>query len=293
MSSAPFTSSSRRQSNEYTKRLQKAALIFGSHHNDYNVSVQTDHFALLKKLKSLKLKETRLWWDQATLKSYIEKQMVPRGLRINKRTATVYSQTFTAEWNDILTQCSLDLMKLIVKYENDSLKTVGSEITRLQSIITSAVLPPNLSRLQREIEQNVQKLEAHIIETKKSKFRRDTQDYEKGQVYIRRRRLQSASHPKSYESQSYGSRERSFSNYEGSSDYTNYATTDDPSHSSGDDSFNTSNRRHFSNASGSFNRENISALGARPKYGGREVDGSTSQKRYPRRTKAFFRKMNQ
>lgn len=218
MSSAPFTSSSRRQSNEYTKRLQKAALIFGSHHNDYNVSVQTDHLALLKKLKSLKLKETRLWWDQATLKSYIEKQMVPRGLRINKRTATVYSQTFTAEWNDILTQCSLDLMKLIVKYENDSLKTVGSEITRLQSIITSAVLAPNLSRLQREIEQNIQKLEAHIIETKKSKFRRDTQDYEKGQVYIRRRRLQSASHPKSYESRSYGSRERSFSNYEGSSD---------------------------------------------------------------------------
>lgn len=43
-------------------------------------------------------KETRIWWDFTILQVYIEKSMIPRGLRIKKIPTIVYSESLLDKW---------------------------------------------------------------------------------------------------------------------------------------------------------------------------------------------------
>lgn len=79
--------------------------------NDTGVGGGNDLETIMKQLERLLSKELRTWWDYTTLNSYLEKEIIPRGLRMNKAATTIYSDVFTQEWNAILSSCSINLMK--------------------------------------------------------------------------------------------------------------------------------------------------------------------------------------
>lgn len=72
-------------------------------------------------LEKLKNTEMRTSWDANTLRMYTDRDMIPRGLRLKKIPTTIYSTEFTKEWNQILSKCSGDLIKLIIRYEDTKL----------------------------------------------------------------------------------------------------------------------------------------------------------------------------
>lgn len=76
-----------------------------------------------------------LQWDYTGLKGYIVESMIPRDLSIRKFPSITYSKQFPSVSNYILTGCSLDLIKLIVSYEEKFLKDVNSEIDTLKKTI--------------------------------------------------------------------------------------------------------------------------------------------------------------
>lgn len=47
------------------------------------------------------IKENEIWWDSTTLKSYIDKAMIPCGLRIKIIATTLYSDAFKEESKEI------------------------------------------------------------------------------------------------------------------------------------------------------------------------------------------------
>lgn len=106
---------------EATRSLRAAALF------DVNVTEVTHNVELKQlmwKWEKLKNKQTRIWWDAATLKTYVEKSIIPRGLRMNKMPTSVQTDTFMVEWNSVLSDCSIKLMKLLIQQEEAALVTL-------------------------------------------------------------------------------------------------------------------------------------------------------------------------
>lgn len=100
----------------------------------------------------------------------------------------------------------LNALWVLCKHETDSLVAVRNEIGDLQNTIFNVTLPPHLIPLQQDIEQNIWKIENHIVEIKQSKFRRDTQDYEKGEVYTQLKFNNTAPYPCSILKKTYKSK---------------------------------------------------------------------------------------
>lgn len=65
-------------------RLTKAASIFDSQDTVQTSSGSSDVELQMRELGSLLSKEMTIWWDEKTLKSYLEKSMIPRVLRLKK-----------------------------------------------------------------------------------------------------------------------------------------------------------------------------------------------------------------
>lgn len=138
----------------------------------------------MTELEELLGKEMRTWWDLSTLKSYIESKMVPRGLRIKKFPSMPYNDEFKQRWESILTDCSLDLMRLITSQEELILVDVRSKITTLQDTIKNYSTLESFISLDQHMKDNLNKLEKSITDIKQSKFMRDLQDYKTDNVYM-------------------------------------------------------------------------------------------------------------
>lgn len=89
----------------------------------------------MTELEDLLLREMRIWWDLSTLKKYMEKNMVPRGLRIRKFPSTACTEEFKLRWEQVLTDCSLNLMKVIVSQEESMLQETKEMIVTLQNTV--------------------------------------------------------------------------------------------------------------------------------------------------------------
>lgn len=68
---------------EDAARSLRAAALFKVSVNE--TTVNTELKDLMWKWEKVKSKKLRVWWDSAMLKSYVEKSVIPRGLRINKK----------------------------------------------------------------------------------------------------------------------------------------------------------------------------------------------------------------
>lgn len=142
-----------------------------------------NHIDYNKKLERLMLNESRIWWDQNTLQTYLERRIVPRGLRLKKVPTFVYSEDFLSKWNELLSDCSLKIIELIVQAEKMRLIEIEKEIADLKIEVQQHLEQKQYEDLVSSIQEKVNKYEKDIAQVKTKKLQRDSQDYDLGQIY--------------------------------------------------------------------------------------------------------------
>lgn len=78
-----------------------------------------------------------------------------------------YSMVFMEEWNSILTDCSIKLMRLLVYQEESDLAAIKVQIIKTREPLLTTQASPDFQALDRKIKENLKKLEDHITNMKK------------------------------------------------------------------------------------------------------------------------------
>lgn len=154
--------------------MDRMIQIFNDSSTDTQDIVQLKiHMLQLEKLLT---KETKVWWNLSTLENYLQKDMIPRGLRMRKNPPAIYGKGFVSRWINILSLCSIKLMELLINYERGCMQDTREEIKSLQASITPYAALKIFAAIDAKIKNNITKLKTQISEFKKSKFTRDLQD---------------------------------------------------------------------------------------------------------------------
>lgn len=98
-------------------KLKQASKLFSK---EGTFHTHQDLKKLMFTLEKQRAQHIRTTWNILTLEQYLEKKMVPRDLRLKKNPTFPVSEEFTSKWNEILTDCSLKLIQLLIMAENDN-----------------------------------------------------------------------------------------------------------------------------------------------------------------------------
>lgn len=119
---------------------------------------------------------------QFTVNQYLGEHMIPRGLRIKKIPTTFYPGTFVQEWNAILSNCSFELMRLIVRYEQECLYKINSNIKDQKEAVNKFAHLPTFTDSENKLQRMIEELETQITQIKRTKYLRDVDDYQSNTV---------------------------------------------------------------------------------------------------------------
>ncbi|CAH2329712.1 PREDICTED: uncharacterized protein LOC108698306 isoform X2 [Pelobates cultripes] len=134
--------------------------------------------SLIYQLGKTMEKEVHVWWDIATLDFYVNNNIVPRGLRLFKRsTYKRHDQTLLKKWDQLLDKGSLLLMVFLINEKKKDLTQLDHEITELKASIRPLVESGDYIGLLEKIEKRVKDIEENIREVKRKKIMRDQADY--------------------------------------------------------------------------------------------------------------------
>lgn len=136
-----------------------------------------------KKYEDLLSRESRTWWDLKALEKYLENNMIPRGLRLEKNPTTTYDGDFVKEWQEILSQASLKLIKLIIRHEKIKIDDLGKQILDTKMELEQYKLDRDYQSLMDRTASTIEKLEQDLIKLKRNKYERDLVDYQNDMVY--------------------------------------------------------------------------------------------------------------
>lgn len=90
--------------------------------------------------------------------------MILRGLCIKKNPTFPTNENFTNKWNEILTNCLLKLMQLLITHDQERLQEIDNNIDTLQKSTTYKQLTTVLNDLNKTLER----LETVIMAIKKN-----------------------------------------------------------------------------------------------------------------------------
>lgn len=139
-----------------------------------------DYFHKMDKLLS---QEMRVCWAHNTLKEYVSIQMIPGGLRLKRVPTFIYSDSFMKDWNDILSECSLSFMRLIIDQEALKVQQLHQEIESVKGTVINLTPDKSFRDRSDKMMASISKLEASIMRIKKVKYQHDSSDYQKN-VYM-------------------------------------------------------------------------------------------------------------
>ncbi len=135
------------------------------------------------RLERLYLKETRLTMHGSTLSEYWRNKKIPRGLRIQKApTIGKSDENFIKRWGEILNKCSLDLMLLIINQVSTEASTVKAEILKKEEDLREKI-GTNFSSIESSIKTTVCQYKEKLLSIKLKKYKRDTEDYQRNEIY--------------------------------------------------------------------------------------------------------------
>ncbi|XP_073524312.1 uncharacterized protein [Phyllobates terribilis] len=138
----------------------------------------------INELKDLIRKRTRLWWNIAFLRKYIEKGLIPRGLRVQIFPSfNIDDDTIKNRWEQYSNTCSIGYMNLLIEINQISLSTIETQIEKLQLSFKNEMTADSLKKLNEDIEALAQKWAKETQQAKTKKFQRDTQDKSLQKVY--------------------------------------------------------------------------------------------------------------
>lgn len=84
-------------------------------------------------LKLLMHKRIKIWWNKAFLEKYLQRKLIPRGLRIQVFPSfPIDDDNFTTKWEETCTNGSVKFMELLIGHNKRSLEALDIEIESLQ-----------------------------------------------------------------------------------------------------------------------------------------------------------------
>ncbi|OCT67205.1 hypothetical protein XELAEV_18038488mg [Xenopus laevis] len=129
----------------------------------------------------------RLRWEISSLENYVKSKMVPRGLRLKKTPGQNLKksggQEFIDKWNNILSECSLKLMQLMIDESTRKILQINKQVALEKRTLEEKKEDKQFAELNENVKKDLIKIQQEIKIQKKRKFIRDTDDYKKGQVY--------------------------------------------------------------------------------------------------------------
>ncbi|XP_071999215.1 uncharacterized protein [Engystomops pustulosus] len=145
----------------------------------------------LRKVKEIKLKfrnllhrRTKMWWNKISLETYIQRNLIPRGLRIQIFPSYGLDDAlFTTKWEEICTRSSLSLMQVIIDHNTKQMENLDTEISNVQLQINQLLSSTELELFNTEINDAFKIWEKQIKDMKARKFQRDVQDETLGRIY--------------------------------------------------------------------------------------------------------------
>lgn len=154
---------------------------------------------LFAKLENLRRREVTLSLHSSTLAEYVKCKRIPRGLRSNLAPNLLNEdQEFMQKWYGISNQYSFDLMLLTIQHIQNSISTVKTEITQVESQLRENYPQAQVESTLQSINESIFKLKDAILKVKLKKFERDTKDFENNRVYSWNKLKRKADQPSTY-----------------------------------------------------------------------------------------------
>ncbi|XP_041439799.1 uncharacterized protein LOC121400545 [Xenopus laevis] len=139
---------------------------------------------LQKQFEATSRKELNLTLHLSTLTEYVKAARIPRGLRISLEPILCKNnKDFRDKWHQILDKCSLDLMTLTLQALQNEIQITTQEIHKIKCEIKTELTGEALTEYLNKVQVDLAILGESTIQRKLQKFRRDTLDYERDQVY--------------------------------------------------------------------------------------------------------------
>ncbi|CAJ0959949.1 unnamed protein product, partial [Ranitomeya imitator] len=90
---------------------------------------------------------------------------------------------YCTKYEHILNKCSFDIITLTIEHLQKAINTSSEAIKTIEAQLSSSGSPEELTTLRDQISKNIEKHRRETEERKRMKFNRDTEDYERQQVY--------------------------------------------------------------------------------------------------------------
>lgn len=159
----------------------EAYQVFSSINNTLD---QSDINLSFTKLHKSYRQYIRSWWEIASYETYIQQGLVYRGLRIPLRPGVhLDNQEFIQGWDNLLTESSLKLIKLLLEFEKKQIAVIGEELEQNLKDIQQFNSHPQFQALEARLQNNIETLKSEIKTRKHKKFLRDYKDFETKQIY--------------------------------------------------------------------------------------------------------------
>lgn len=138
----------------------------------------------MAKMKRLLKKKSNLHWHVDFLQQYIRKNISPIGLRVQLFPSfQSHTQDFKKSWEKVLTQCSIELMKLLINQYQSELISLDQDILMLQSTNNSIKDHAHYVKRWHEVKDYITKITKDIISKKQNKMSKDKMVFLEGFAY--------------------------------------------------------------------------------------------------------------
>ncbi|XP_053571495.1 SCO-spondin-like [Bombina bombina] len=153
--------------------------------------------ALFARLEDAINVECRHWLDAEMLQKYIDKEQIPRGLRIFKSCSFKDDPTVNSQWEKALTLCSITLLKILIAHRKILVEQSSKEIDSIQKNLEKFKTSHLYDELNTMVLQKTDAYQKDLMLVKNRKLIRDEEDYQKGQIhtYHKNKRIHETSSP--------------------------------------------------------------------------------------------------
>ncbi|XP_073437065.1 uncharacterized protein [Dendrobates tinctorius] len=135
-------------------------------------------------IKNLTHKRIRFWWNRAFLENYIERQLIPRGLRVHVTPSFIVSdQEFISNWESVCNDTSKKLMELLIKLNINSLAEIDKSLEEAYTSAKANLSTDQLQLIGLQLDKHIEQWIKDIQVNQSNKLMRDQRDFNLGRVY--------------------------------------------------------------------------------------------------------------
>ncbi|XP_069618158.1 uncharacterized protein [Ranitomeya imitator] len=139
---------------------------------------------LVYKYRHTLQRKTKIWWNKTTLENYLDKKIVPRGLRIQLYpTYELGEKDLVTRWTSAASKCSLEFIQILIENNASSLTELDKELESIATLLAKDMSTDQVNKWSKDLETDALKWEEKISQEKSKKYQRDVEDYDSNKIF--------------------------------------------------------------------------------------------------------------